>query len=822
MRQMFKKIITIVAFLLLTNTALAAGVNTNVGLESYTTKSGDNIIPIQSTYQSGSNARRWAKVWTTDLDVSGIFTFGGSMGSNLDMAGYDIENVDQIIGSSTVITIGNAGTTSHSLVADDDLYVSGKLEVDGELFVDGALVIAGTTSLSGNLNMQGNDILNVDDITGSSTQADLYATNPALINFGGFATTLNIGSTTGNVFFAGDIKVLGGDVTTDALTFNLLNGTTTTINLGGVATAVNIGAASGTTTIGDKLVVINNVLAGTGTAAIPSLSFWNNISTGFWNYSANTIGVSAGGATIGTIGSGSAMDFNFIRAFNNVTLALQGRMVDAANAIAVSSSPLVAFTTPGALIHGFNNTTTKAGVDLFGNFLGGNGSSTNPTFSWLGDPNTGFYWGAAGDIRVATGGVLSHRFVGTYFLTPAIRRISTGQLTIEGASTDGATAIGLQIGNENALVTAGAKIVSFYSDNLTTERAYVNYLGSFNAGAGTALLPAYSFVGDPNTGLWNATADTIGISLNGTNYYYFYAATMYAPTYGGTNTVNLRGDVADGATAVAVKSYSNNIFANATAKIHSFWNGPTAGGSEKAYIDLNGTVFANGTTSTLVPVYSSTSDTNTGIGFGAADNLNAIVNGATRVVWTSSYQVMFNIPLVESDTYSLRLAGRPTDGATAVANKFGAFNTLANPTAKIAAFYTDNWITEKASVDLNGNYLAGTGTVATPSFAFGTTTPSAGLFLASYGVMGLSSSGSQFGALGSTTSYINSINWGLGTTTPIHETDAWSAGTTTIRASSTNATRGGCLILKDTTNSTEYGVIVTGGVLGTTSSANCI
>lgn len=44
-----------------------------------------------------------------------------------------------IIGAGNNIRIGNAGTDSHSLTADDDLFVSGKLEVDGSIYHDGVL-----------------------------------------------------------------------------------------------------------------------------------------------------------------------------------------------------------------------------------------------------------------------------------------------------------------------------------------------------------------------------------------------------------------------------------------------------------------------------------------------------------------------------------------------------------------------------------------------------------------------------------------------------------------------------------------------------------
>jgi hypothetical protein len=90
--KMIKKIIAgALSLLLLGNTAFAIGLNSDIGIQTYTTLEGSvNVVPIDTTYQSGSNTTRWAKIWTTDLDVSGVFTFGGMMGSNLDMDGYNL------------------------------------------------------------------------------------------------------------------------------------------------------------------------------------------------------------------------------------------------------------------------------------------------------------------------------------------------------------------------------------------------------------------------------------------------------------------------------------------------------------------------------------------------------------------------------------------------------------------------------------------------------------------------------------------------------------------------------------------------------------
>ena len=65
--------------------------------------------------------------------------------------------VDTIIGASEYVCIGDAGTTSHSLDANDDLLVSGKLEVDGLSYFDNILTITGTTNDASTNILVGND-----------------------------------------------------------------------------------------------------------------------------------------------------------------------------------------------------------------------------------------------------------------------------------------------------------------------------------------------------------------------------------------------------------------------------------------------------------------------------------------------------------------------------------------------------------------------------------------------------------------------------------------------------------------------------------------
>ena len=69
-----------------------------------------------------------------------------------------------------------------------------------------------------------------------------------------------------NVTVAGTLAVNGATLSTDDTTFNLLDTTATTINFGGAATTIDIGAGSGTTTVKNDLVVDGNLtVSGTTT-----------------------------------------------------------------------------------------------------------------------------------------------------------------------------------------------------------------------------------------------------------------------------------------------------------------------------------------------------------------------------------------------------------------------------------------------------------------------------------------------------------------------------------------------------------------------------
>lgn len=137
-------------------------------------------------------------------------------------------------GAAETVNVGVAGNGGTLTIKNDNVTLDGDLQVKG------------------------------GDLTTNQTTFNLVNTTATTLNVGGAATTVSVGAAGGagvltikndNVTLDGDLQVKGGDLTTNQTTFNLLNATATTINFGGAATTVEIGANSGTTTVNNNLQV---------------------------------------------------------------------------------------------------------------------------------------------------------------------------------------------------------------------------------------------------------------------------------------------------------------------------------------------------------------------------------------------------------------------------------------------------------------------------------------------------------------------------------------------------------------------------------------
>lgn len=137
------------------------------------------------------------------------------------------------------------------------------------------------TQLNNTKIEQGGDLgtspsLSTSLTTTSSTFA-LLNTGATTLNFGGAATALTIGATSGTLTLrnsatavSGTLGVNGGSLTTSNNTFDLLDTTATTVTFARAATSLTMGATTGTTTIRNSLVVTGDFTVNGTTTTINS------------------------------------------------------------------------------------------------------------------------------------------------------------------------------------------------------------------------------------------------------------------------------------------------------------------------------------------------------------------------------------------------------------------------------------------------------------------------------------------------------------------------------------------------------------------------
>lgn len=225
-----------------------------------------------------------------------------------------------------------------------------------------------------------------------------------------------------------------------------------------------------------------------------------------------------------------------------------------------------------------------------------------------------FYVDPFGSLIVGGSGQSANIFVGTVLSTTSLTTLG-----IKGGSGNNSTAVAVKMGVPAVLNVAGAKIISFYPDNFITEKAYLDIFGAMKAGSFDAFAAA---------------------------------------------SAQLRGNVADGATAIGNKIGNASALSTAGSKVCSFYSDNLA--SEVAYVASNGTIASNAT----------------------------VQAGGSFLTTSGQITTGASVPL--------RVVGGVPDGATAIGVKLANTPALTVAGAKIASFYSDNVITEKAFVDLAG------------------------------------------------------------------------------------------------------------------------
>jgi hypothetical protein len=490
------------------------------------------------------------------------------------------------------------------------------VDLSGNLAL-GSLTATGTTSPT--------------NITLGGSYSSVAGQNPKLklFDYGGAASTVyGIGvsagsmdfinpTATGFTFYVGSTAYAlinsNGVISNNAFWGNGIYGTFVTVN--GVATLPIKGtAADGAAAVG---VVLDNTTS-LVTAGSKITSFRNaGAEQAYITRDGAFVCVTGGGSSVGAsiVAAGQVVANNGIFTTTGAGTNLKGQAPDGASAVGVTLNNSVSLVTPGAkLLSVQNNGAEKAYIDKDGSFY------------------------------APTGYLTAYGVVGA----------SASYLRLVGGVPDGATAIGVKIGNGNALATAGAKIVSFYNDNNTTEKAAITYDGG-----------AYF------SGVVNLNS-TVNVGNGNLNTYNIGCAAAW------TTPLIVRSSVQDGSSAVAFTLNNQYALATSGAKLLSVQNN----GTEKAYISYDGTASFSG---------------------------GGVFNGGINTV--ASPVTTLSVAAPSGGDFSLKLAGYTQNFATSVAVKIAtSTNQLTTAGAKIVSFYNDNYVTEKAFIDKDGGLKATTWT----------------------------------------------------------------------------------------------------------------
>jgi hypothetical protein len=392
-----------------------------------------------------------------------------------------------------------------------------------------------------------------------------------------------------------------------------------------------------------------------------------------------------------------------------------GSPADEATAVGVVTNCLTTLTTAGAKLVSFrNNSVEKAlidkdGIGWFSSLKTSNGvvlaTSGNPLYatggvadgatavgvvlnnnvtlvnagaklaSFQNNGTEKSYIGLDGGINIPAGYVTAYGLVGA----------SASYVRFIGSVPDSGTAIATKIGNSSALATSGAKIVSFYSDNQTTEKAYIDKDGLIYAASNCQ------------------SGSGVFASANGT-------------------VLSLSSSKADGATNIGTVINTSNAFSTAGAKLISFQNNSI----EKAYIDKDGQVFSGTNVVTgagwrhmaasgnTVYLHGQIADGAAAVG-AVTDNANSLVTAGAKLVSFRNATVekayidkdgAFWGFTVYSNTVSAKAGnalthlGNMVDGSTAIGSILDTTVTLATAGAKLLS--VRNNTVEKAYIDYNG------------------------------------------------------------------------------------------------------------------------
>lgn len=481
------------------------------------------------------------------------------------------------------------------------------------------------------------------------------------------------------------------------------NGTTVgSISHEGLATL-----SAGITANGNVNIGSGKFLAANGVVVTPAYSFVGDPNSGIYSVAADTVGISAGGAlraqanttaltsfvltrtangTVSTPGYGFTSDVDsgfFLAAVGQVALATAGAeraRFSGAN-IDLTSTALnfatfgdfntgtntgirIGRSAPFSRVTMFQANTTTPLIQLIADEVGSNTAgqirvtnalgATYPAYSFGGDTNTGIDNPLGDTIALSLGGL--YNFTANTTRLASNVGLAFGSTTAASANNltrhldlwGGTYGFNVTSGSLNAVLptTAYLRFVTSNTADICMEFAMDNGDGKIRVGAANAAFPAYSFIDDTNTGIFNPAADVTAISVGGVER--FRIGTSFARFVHPVYALNFIGDAgaqfmapddsAAGPGFTWASDPNTGMYRNAADSIAFATAGTARCTINAAGLQMHSDARIIAETGTAaLPSVTNISDTNTGLYYAGADLLGISAGGAAAMYVGSSY-----------------------------------------------------------------------------------------------------------------------------------------------------------------------------------------
>jgi hypothetical protein len=273
------------------------------------------------------------------------------------------------------------------------------------------------------------------------------------------------------------------------------------------------------------------IRGGDQSAASPLYSFINASNAGVY-YTGAAVGFSFTGTVRWSYNATAINSSVPYRGANGTAAAPTFAYASAVDGMYLSGTNTVGVSTNSTLRLSVSTTTVTTTLPV----VGANGTAAAPTFSYSGTPTSGMYLSGTNTVGISTSSTLRWS-VSTTAITSTLQLLGQdGTAAAPSYSFTNSTGLGgyRVAADQFGIATAGVLRLDVSTTAITST---LQWLGQ----NGTALLPAGSFSGDPNTGWYNFGADDFAIAAGAVQIARFRlgGTTRSVEVGDGTNSANL-------------------------------------------------------------------------------------------------------------------------------------------------------------------------------------------------------------------------------------------------------------------------------------------